>query len=311
MGGAVLAAACAVKARPNAMNWCRQIEHEMCAIALAFVVLVFFSLVLPMYYPAISAEDARQWGVFVLSFMCVLVMVALLINRLKDLENRRKRIELQIEQQQIYVKQVNAQFGRMITLEHYYTRLFQSLSPYIRDDDMAGLRLYFEKHILPIHKEHIQKNRQLSNIQNDLIRNLVDSTIGQAAAVDSITLDVYISEKVSLPDEMALDVFEIMSNLIDNAMRELTSQQHGLLRIWLYQTDGELSVYIANTADHNIDIEQIYSRENNGGDRHGHGLKRVREIVYNQSRMEHLTYKGGMFEGKEILVQYIRITERG
>jgi len=65
-----------------------------------------------------------------------------------------------------------------------------------------------------------------------------------------------------------------------------------------------------NTLGYNLDIEQIYSHRLDDGER-SFGLKRVREIVYQHPNMSHLTYKSGVLEGKEILVQQITIFEDG
>ena len=117
-----------------------------------------------------------------------------------------------------------------------------------------------------------------------------------------------ISGDIRLPDNILMDIFEILSNLVDNALREIEGQYLGLLKIHLYESYGQLSIQIANTVISSIDIEQMYT-SNHVESESGYGLRRVREIVYNHPNMEHLTFKSGMFEGKEILVQQIIIIQ--
>jgi len=310
MGGMMLGGAFVVWANKNIMNWCKHLEHERHAIVLELVVLLFFSFVLPLYYPAIYADNARQWGVFVLSFIIVLAIVGLLINRMKYLENERRSLKYQMEQQKSFAGHVQSQFERIITLKHYYNRLYHSLAPYINDNDMDGLRLYFHKHVTPIHQTQIQNKQVISKIRNDLLRNLLDVTVGQIAVLENVLLDLDIQGDINVSENAELDVFEIMSNLLDNALRETRGQPSGLLKIRLHESNGELSIQVANTLGYNLDIEQIYSHRLDDGER-GFGLKRVREIVYQHPNMSHLTYKSGMFEGKEILVQQITIFEDG
>jgi len=315
MGAALVAAAIAVKVIKNATEWCKQLEDEGHAIALEFVVLGFFSFVLPIYYPEIYAGNARRWGVFVLSFIAVLVIVGLLIKRMSDLENERRNLSLQMERQKSYAGQIQSQFERMVTLRHYYNNMYMSLSPLIRDNNIEGLRFFFEENITPIHLSQID-GMQISNIKDNLLRNFIDVTTGQADAMENITLDINISGEIRLPDHMLLDVFEIISNFIDNAMRELKSQSEtqsraqansfGLLRIWMHESDGQLSIQIANTINGTVDIEQIYNRQHGSSENdcehhtsyceNGYGLKRVREIVYSHPQIQHLTYRGSSFE---------------
>jgi len=118
-----------------------------------------------------------------------------------------------------------------------------------------------------------------------------------------------ISGDIRLPDYILMDIFEILSNLVDNALREIEGQPLGLLRIRIYESYGKLSIQVANTLTHDVDIGQMYSVNQTGraGSERGYGLRRVREIVYSHPSIEHLTYKNGVFEGKEILVQQILI----
>ena len=175
---------------------------------------------------------------------------------------------------------------------------------------MEELRRYFEKYITPVHLDNIQKNSQISGIENELIRNLLEVTAEQSTALEHITLDMDVMGSIQIPDNIEMDVFEIMCNLIDNAICELACQNPGLLRIWLRVVDGQFSIYIANTLTDGIDIKQLYSKKNSKGSGNGYGLKRIRTIVYQNPGMEHFTYKNGTYEGKEILVQNIKMDLR-
>jgi len=311
----VIAALVAKKAQKDSMGWCRQLNDDGYAIALEIVVLAFFSFILPRYYPAINEEDTRQWGIFVLAFMAVLVIVGLLVKRMSGLEHERRSLAMQMERQQSYASQIQSQFERMITLRHYYSNLYHSLLPFIRDGNIDSLRIFFEKNITPIHHSQVNDDGNgagidgiVSNIKDDLIRNFLDVTAGQVTTIGNLTLDMKISGDIRLPDNILMDIFEILSNLVDNALREIEGQYLGLLKIHLYESYGQLSIQIANTVISSIDIEQMYT-SNHVESESGYGLRRVREIVYNHPNMEHLTFKSGMFEGKEILVQQIIIIQ--
>ena len=304
IGAVLLLATLFIKVKSHLIEWYTRLENKRYVIALELVILTFFSFVLPQYYTAIATEGIRMWAIFPLSLMAVLVIVALFVNRIKDLEYQHRNLTFQVEQQNFYAAQVESQFVRVVTLKHYYIKLYESLLPFIRDGDMKGLRIYFEKNISPIYHKQLKETPQLSNIKNDLIRNLLDSTEGQASAMEKLSLDMSISGKICLPDNMALDIFEIMCNLLDNALREVSFQENSLLRVWLHQEKKQLSIQIANSLSSNLDIGQMYILR---GDELGYGLKRVREIVYKYPQIEHYTYKHGLHLGKEILVQQIKI----
>jgi len=238
IGAALLIATLAVKASSYRMDLYSEYENKGYIIALELVIIGFFSFILPLFFSGIAIENARLWAVFALSLMLVMLIVALLINRMKDLEYRHRYLISQMDQQKSYADQVQKQFDRIVTLKHYYTKLYESLSPFIRDNNMESLRSYFETYISPIHQAQTQDNIRISKVNNELIRNLLDITAGQATAMENVTLDMVISGEIHPPDNIALDIFEIMSNLIDNAMREIANQENALLRIWLRKEES-------------------------------------------------------------------------
>jgi len=306
IGAALLIATLTAKASHHRIDLHSGYENKGYIIALELVIIGFFSFILPLFFSGIAIESARLWAVFALSLMLVMMIVALLINRMKDLEYRHRNLISQMDQQKSYADQVQKQFDRIITLKHFYTKLYESLSPFIRDNNMDSLRSYFETYITPIHQAQIQDNIQISKVNNELIRNLLDITAGQATAMENVTLDMAISGEIHPSDNIALDIFEIMSNLIDNAMHEITNQENALLRIWLRHEESYLFIMIVNTLSNDLEIEQLYKKPERGAS-HGYGLMRVREIVNRYPDMEHMTYKGVMFEGKEVLTQQIKI----
>jgi sensor histidine kinase YesM len=112
-----------------------------------------------------------------------------------------------------------------------------------------------------------------------------------------------------LPDNIELEIFELLSNFTDNALKELLKQKNGLLRIEFRNADESISIKIANTLKTALEIESIYSNEQKDGQ--GYGLKRVREIIEQQPNLKHFTYKEGFFAEQEVFVQQIVITTEG
>ena len=307
-GALLVCFALALRLIPGIAKWSRRVELTDYAIMLELLIVLFFSFVLPQFYPqnpVLTADDKRQIGIICLSFMAFLLMVGFLICRMQRMEHERREIKAYIQQQKDFRQQVQYQFDTVITLKHYYSKLYHGIAPFIRDDDMAGLQAYFERHIASIHRSRLEDRGQLTSIRNEVIKNLLDVTVAQVDALENISLELEVDNKVRFPEDMEMDLFEIMCNLLDNAMRELGGQAPGLLRIVLRGEAEAVSITVANTLHASADIEKLYQTERRG--RHGYGLNRVRKIVYRHPGMEHFTYKGGMYRGKEILVQQIKV----
>lgn len=188
-----------------------------------------------------------------------------MINRMKNLEQEYRLEATRTEQQRGFAEQTREQFETMVTLRHYYTRLYHGFAPFIRDRDLDGLTDYFQKNVAPVYAISVSNRNQLAAIESLLIRGLLDMTLGQVTAVGNILLDFSVSGEIKLPEYIEFEVFEILSNLLDNALNELENQEDGTLQISLFHREDHISIQIANTLENDMDIEAIYSDDQERG----------------------------------------------
>jgi len=308
VGGAMLVISIAVKVKGYNMAWFKHVGDENYVIALEFILLLFLCFVLPSYFPVIATNSVRQWGVFVLTFMIVMTTIGLMVNRMKNLVHSHQLLLTQITHEETYRRQTQLKFDEIMILKHYYNKLYHSILPFIRKRNMNGLESYFKRYIAPIHKKRIMVGKQLSGVKNELIHNLMLITCEQVSAREDIDFEIDISTEIVIAEDYEMEIFEILSNFTDNAIKEVAEQKNGLVRIEAYQLDGVTSISVTNTLRSDIDIASFYQiRQAN--DRHGYGLRRVRDIVYKRPEFEHHTYKSGMYKDKRLLVQHIIITD--
>lgn len=306
MGTALIAFSLAVKRLPRLAVSCKRLEHTEYAVLIQLLVISFFSFVLPRFVPVVAAESKRVWGVFSLAFILLLALVGLLLNHMKNMEHERRAYRMQAQLQQEHGEQARRQYDTAVTLQHYYTKLYHSLEPLIRELDTASpVRRYFEAYITPIHKGQVENRKQLHRIHNDSLRNLLDFTAGQASKQEHFELVLAIDGDIRLPESMEMDVFRILNILIDNALAALAAQSEGLLRVSADGNAETVTLQVVNTIVAGTNIEDFYTVQRGNG--HGHGLKLVREIIYRNPAIEHFTYKGVGYRERETVVQRVQI----
>lgn len=304
-GMAIMIFSLMVRCLPSVSKRIQTINLNRYVITLELLVLTFFTLILPQYFPVFELESKRQVGLFTLAFFVLLAFVSFIIHRMQKANQQHRELKILLKHQEAMGHQVKRQYDTVITLKHYYSKLYEGMAPLIRSEDMNGLKKYFEKYIAIIHQENVEVSQLLSNIKNEIIRNLLDVMISMIESMKGITLELSVEGIIEITGKIEMDIFEIVSNLLDNAIRELEGQSSGLLRIALAGDENTVSIEIANTVSLPIDIEKLCDPKIDGDSLHGHGLIRIQDIVCQHPEIEHFTYIKMTHEEKEVLVQQI------
>lgn len=292
MAAATIAAAQAYCRIPGFPAFLCGIRHTGLAVAVQLSVLLFFSLVLPRLYPFLPIQRVRYWGILFLALAVLLVLVLVIFAQLERQAGREQA--------------VRRQYDSVVVLKHHYSKLYHTLAPYIRENDMDGLHRYFEQYITPIHRVQIAGMGKLADIHSAPIRKLLEETAAQLDMQEHTVLELLIRGTIIIPARLEMDVFEILCILIDNALRELEGQDDGLLQIEVKGNGGDVSIKIGNTLRDGFTMARLYPREPDREAGHGYGLRRVRELVCRRA-MEHYTYIVGEHRNRRTLVQQIVI----
>jgi len=234
----------------------------------------------------------------------------MLHNRLTKEAVRANELAAINQQAEEYCRQMQDEHEAVMTAMHYLPKLFATLQTYIQKHDYEGLKSYFTKHVSPVFDQCICERHNLQNIEDEQIRNLVQITFGQIGmTMRDVTSELRVDDKINVPQNLSMIMFEIMSNLIDNALRHLKDQQTGYFRMELTGDNSFLMMSITNSQSDERSVWQIYAgRKGNMG--RGFGLRRVRQIAVNTPEIELYTYQRGQFEGMPLLTQGIKIKFR-
>ena len=88
-----------------------------------------------------------------------------------------------------------------------------------------------------------------------------------------------------IPDNLTLDICNILSVFIDNAIDEVSSTKNNELLIEFNDFESEIEITVSNLCDPNLDLNKIYDMGYSAkGGEHGYGLNLVKETVDKNGR---------------------------
>ena len=202
-----------------------------------------------------------------------LLLMTFLINRIAKRHYERTLIEYQNKLMSNEMKEVQNIYMTMRGWRHDYHNHMQSIKAYLAKDNISEAKKYLDN--LEVDLDDIKLLFDTGNFNVDAILNAKVSL----ALDNGIKCDykAVIPKKLSVSD---IDLCVLIGNLIDNAVeacRKLPADEQ-FLRLYISTFKEQLYISVTNATNEvvrKLDDEYI---SNKRGD-HGHGLKRINNIV--------------------------------
>ncbi|SDZ68257.1 two-component system, AgrA family, sensor histidine kinase AgrC [Evansella caseinilytica] len=234
--------------------------------------LAMFNLVIEIIY-------------FILMF--ILSVILLRNNKKENLLKQKEAEQEQLFQYMQALEQINKD---MQSFRHDYQNILLTMQGYITQNDMEGLKTYFNDHIVKVEERVLQNNyvlNQLENIKLVELKGLLSTKVllgGEA----NIHFNIEVPDKILAVDMNILDLTRMLGILVDNAVEAAIDSEDRQLNLALLQkTDGSMLIVVENRIGmESLNIEQLFTAgySTKGKDR-GTGLATVRKIVNQYSNI--------------------------
>ena len=133
---------------------------------------------------------------------------------------RYKQSLEEIETYYEYTLQIESINNEMRKFRHDYVNILTTMSEYIRENDMDGLKTYFNDNIVPM-KDNLQMNsikiNGTDNLKVRAIKGLVTTKILQAQE-KNIPISIEVPELIDHIEMNTVDLSRIIGIIIDNAI---------------------------------------------------------------------------------------------
>ncbi|KAK57655.1 quorum-sensing sensor histidine kinase AgrC [Staphylococcus lugdunensis] len=231
-------------------------------------------------------QTYQEWKLFALLFIGILIFLAIFIIVITFSVHREmqyKRNLKEIETYYEYTLQIESINNEMRKFRHDYVNILSTMSEFIREDDMPGLREYFNDNIVSM-KDNLQMNSIKINGTDKLkvraIKGLVTTKILQAQE-KNIPISIEVPELIEHIEMNTVDLSRVIGIIIDNAIEASESLEDALIRIaFIKNEDSVLFIVMNKCSDTTPKIHELFQENfSTKGKNRGLGLSNLKEIT--------------------------------
>ncbi len=255
-------------------------------IVISTILLLTFSLF--FFYSQINSDEAkviRQYSFIFIGITIFLSILTFVISQFLLKEMKYKRNQEEIETYYEYTLKIEAINNEMRKFRHDYVNILTTLSEFIREDDMPGLRDYFNKNIVPM-KDNLQMNAiKLNGIENLKVREikgLITAKILRAQEMN-IPISIEIPDEVSSINLNMIDLSRSIGIILDNAIEASTEIDDPIIRVAFIESENSVTFIVMNKCADDIPrIHELFQESfSTKGEGRGLGLSTLKEIADN------------------------------
>ncbi len=258
--------------------------NKLYLFLLATMLMAFFILI-DVFTPAKvrSIEDMKAIALVIIVYFIAFAILVIVISITASRELTYRRNKQEIEDYYKYTLQIEEINNNMRKFRHDYINILSTMSEYLREDDLEGLRAYYEEHIHPI-KNHFENNTlKLNGVEKLKIREIkgmMTTKIIQAQE-QHIEISVEVADEITHINMPIIDLSRVLGIIMDNAIEASLTVDDPRIQIAFIQTDAAVLIIIMNKAPENMPKLHTLFKEgfSTKGSNRGIGLSTLKEIT--------------------------------
>jgi len=173
-----------------------------------------------------------------------------LLERIYDLEDKNKKTAVELTRKSVEAENINKRYEEIIKFKHYYTSIYRSLVGFIAENDFEGLKNFYVTNISPINSQlnkEVGEHKQIHHIHIPLIKARMIELINTVSQLPNINLYIHVENIIENIAMKEMDLLNIISIYIDNAVEETSAQEDGKITIQMDKTHDQFTFIIKNT----------------------------------------------------------------
>ncbi|MGX0674376.1 quorum-sensing sensor histidine kinase AgrC [Staphylococcus hominis] len=244
----------------------------------SFIILLIYSQT-----PRINNASLKIYGLIFIGIIIFFITLIIIISRYTLRELRYRRNMEEIETYYEYTLQIESINNEMRKFRHDYVNILTTMSEYIRENDMDGLKTYFNDNIVPM-KDNLQMNsikiNGTDNLKVRAIKGLITTKILQAQE-KNIPISIEVPELIDHIEMNRVDLSRIIGIIIDNAIEASEELEDALIRIAFINVETSVMFIVMNKCKEDMPkIHELFQDSfSTKGDNRGLGLTTLKEIT--------------------------------
>ena len=244
-------------------------------------------IILNVYLPnrIMSFADIKflavMYAVFIITIAILIITISFSIIR----QIQYKRNMQEIENYYKYTLQIENINNEMRKFRHDYVNILSTMSEFIRESDMDGLKKYFNEEILPMQDSMQMNTIKINGIENLKVREikgLLTTKILQAQE-KSIRISIEVPEPIERIDMPIINLSRVIGIVLDNAIEASEKiEDDPLIRIaFIKDNDDSVMFIVMNKCEPNMPRIHTLFQENfsTKGKNRGLGLSTLKELT--------------------------------
>lgn len=254
-----------------------------------YIIISFVLAIAFIYFYIISQTNLQEsnslnfYAIIFVSITVLLSLVILLLSAFALREMKYKRKLQEIEAYYEYTLRIESINNEMRKFRHDYVNILTILSDYIREDDMPGLRKYFDEHIVPMKDKLKTRSIKMNGIEKLKVREikgLITTKIIQAQE-KRIPISIEVPDEIDRISMNTVELSRIIGIIVDNAIEASENLEEPLINIAFIDNDESVTFIVMNKCSDDIPkihelFEQGFSTK---GDNRGLGLSTLKELT--------------------------------
>ncbi|ATH62217.1 two-component system, LytTR family, sensor histidine kinase AgrC [Staphylococcus pasteuri] len=236
-----------------------------------------------------APNSLRLYAIVFVGLIIFLSIIIFILSMFTLREMRYKRNLQEIETYYEYTLKIESINNEMRKFRHDYVNILSTMSEFIREDDMPGLRQYFNEQIVPM-KDNLQtRSLKLNGIEKLKVREikgLITTKILQAQEKE-IAISIEVPDNIERIDMNTIELSRIIGITLDNAIEASEPLDDSLIRIAFFKEEESVTLIIMNKCDD--DIPRVHELFEEGfstkGKSRGLGLSTLKEITDNNENV--------------------------
>ena len=244
----------------------------------SFIILLIYSQT-----PRINNASLKIYGLIFIGIIIFFITLIIIISRYTLRELRYRRNMEEIETYYEYTLQIESINNEMRKFRHDYVNILTTMSEYIRENDMDGLKTYFNDNIVPM-KDNLQMNsikiNGTDNLKVRAIKGLITTKILQAQE-KHIPISIEVPELIDHIEMNTVDLSRIIGIIIDNAIEASEELEDALIRIAFINVETSVMFIVMNKCKEDMPkIHELFQDSfSTKGDNRGLGLTTLKDIT--------------------------------
>ncbi|MEX2960552.1 quorum-sensing sensor histidine kinase AgrC [Staphylococcus pasteuri] len=236
-----------------------------------------------------APNSLRLYAIVFVGLIIFLSIIIFILSMFTLREMRYKRNLQEIETYYEYTLKIESINNEMRKFRHDYVNILSTMSEFIREDDMPGLRQYFNEQIVPM-KDNLQtRSLKLNGIEKLKVREikgLITTKILQAQEKE-IAISIEVPDNIERIDMNTIELSRIIGITLDNAIEASEPLDDSLIRIAFFKEEESVTLIIMNKCDDDIPrVHELFEEDfSTKGKNRGLGLSTLKEITDNNENV--------------------------